>query len=488
MQRRAGWVIIGVLVTAAVVFGLTRDRGTRSTPGASEHAGPPSFVIIVMDTARRDRLSCYGYERETSPRLDELAATSTLFTNAHSTSSWTSPAHASLFTGLYPASHEVTQEHWKMNDDLTTLAEILGGNGYRTIGIIENPILSSEYGFQQGFSEYYFTGRMQRAVDRAGGGRSETGNLATDRFLKSIREFDDDTPYFIFVNLIAPHQPYDSSKQFMDTFVTDETQNITSNMWPEYYLGEKRFTPSELRHLNELYDAEILYTDHLVGLMMDGLRDQDLRDETVFIVTSDHGENIGDHEHMDHVFSLYRTTTTVPLIVSAPGRLPEGASDDRPVSLVDIFPTVLDMAGIDRGSHPNQGLSLTSDVVGPDRAMLSEYYFPEQAFGRYDPEDRESERLDPYRRRIRSLTAGDMKLVWGSDGTHEVYDLSVDPKEETNLLERGLGSDTLERLERVLMETVDLLEDESEVEPVSAATEELSEETKESLRSLGYIQ
>lgn len=492
MKRRLALIIIAVVVVAAALLAWAVRVGTLS-PGfwTSDKgaASPPNIVIIVMDTARQDRLSCYGYDRETSPRLRELAEESTVFDRAYSTSSWTSPAHASLLTGLYPASHGVTQENWKMSRELVTLAEVLSENGYETTGIIENSILSTEYGFQQGFSSYHLTSRVQKMLDRAGlTGRSETGNHATDLFLRSLRDRESEEPFFVFVNLIAPHQPYDSSREFMGEFVSDRDIDLVSNMWPEYYLGQKEFTSEELRHLNELYDAELLYTDYLVGLMIDELKSSGYWDDTVFIVTSDHGENIGDHGHMDHVFSLYETTVKIPLIIHDPPRFREGSLDHRPVTLVDIFPTALETAGIGTDDYPCQGLSLLSEGFTEERPILSEYYWPVQAFGRYGEANRASGRLDVFRRRIRSITVGGAKLVWGGDGRHEFFDLDADPGEVVNLLDREGSAGEAQALEQRLAEIVRRLESEMKVVPASVRADELDEDTREALRSLGYLQ
>ena len=488
MKRNSARILLIVLLVAIALSALAFRRGILSLVPWTRRSSP-NIVIIVMDTARQDRLSCYGYARETSPRLRELAKVSTLFDRAYSTSSWTSPAHASLFTGLYPATHGVTQEHWKMNPDLVTLAEVLSEHGYETMGIIENSMLSSEHGFQQGFSTYHQTSRIPTMLDRARlRGRSETGNRATDLFLKGLRSMGRRRPFFIFVNLIAPHQPYDSSKQFMREFVTDHEISLVSNMWPQHYLGQKEFTPAELRHLNELYDAELLFTDHLVGKMMDGLRSLGHWDNTVFIVTSDHGENIGDHGHMDHVFSLYETTIKIPLIIHDPPRFSQGSVDRRRVTLADIFPTVLDAAGVESGRYPCQGFSLLSERFPEDRAILSEYYWPVQALGRYSDEDRTDYRLDARKRRIRSITVGSRKFVWGGDGKHELFDLDEDPDELVNLLDRENSAHTLQEMEQRLAEILSRLESERTVVPVSVRTEELHDDTREALRSLGYLQ
>jgi len=177
----------------------------------------------------------------------------------------------------------------------------------------------------------------------------------------------------------------------------------------------------------------------------------------------------------------------VPLLIHDESRFPAGAVDDRPVTLVDLFPTLLEAAGVDRDSHPSQGLSLLSDEIPEDRAIVAEYYWPVQALGRYSEEDRSSARLDAFRRRLRSITVEDTKLVWGSDGSHELYDLSSDPEELEDLLSAADAPET-EELERRLAETIARFESEVAITPASVRADDLDPDTREALRSLGYIQ
>ena len=446
--------------------------GTRDTPW--------SIVVIVMDTARQDRLSCYGHDRETSPRLTRLAESATIYLNAYSTSSWTGPGHASLFTGLHSVVHGVTQEDWNMDEDLVTFAEILAERGYRTVGVVENPMLVSDRGYAQGFSEYYESWRT--AAKRSSG-------QAVEDFRRTLDGGAPGQPFLIFVNLIAPHSPYSSSRQFRNTFVTRPDLEADNSMWREYYTGRRSFSADEIRHLNELYDAEILYTDYLVGEMIDELVARDLWDDTVFIVTSDHGENIGDHAHMDHVFTLFETTTKIPLIVHQPELFPPGTTKDVPVQLTDIFPTVLELAGIDVLDFPSHGYSLLGTAVPEDREIFTEYYYPEQILSCYGRKEyRQSPLLTRYLRRMRSLISGDMKFVWGSDGKHELYDLARDPAELTNLIDSGAHVELRRDMENRLTDWFQNLEQDRGSEPQGDDSENLDEATKEALRSLGYLE
>jgi arylsulfatase A-like enzyme len=487
LKSRLAYTVLAIAFAAAVALtlGLLLQRSC-AWADAGGAIDQPNVVLIVMDTARRDRLSCYGYDRETSPRLSELAESAATYTNAYSTSSWTAPGHASLFTGLFPAAHGATQEDWDLDEHLTTMAEALSARGYRTVGIVENPMLSSDLGYAQGFGVYHGVWLPR--------GRPGTGSAALGRFVEEVEATPPGHPLFVFVNLIEPHSPYNSSRQFYDRFVSDPGIRLEANQWRDYYVGRRSFSDAEITHLNELYDAELLYTDYIVGEMAAALRERDLLDGTVFVVTSDHGENIGDHGHMDHVFSLYETTTRIPLVIRYPTLFAPGSTVESPVQLTDLFPTILTLAGVDPDEYPSHGRSLLDDLT-PDRAVLCEYYYPRQAIRGYRRlDDRKSPGLDPYRRRIRSLTAGGVKLIWGSDGRNELYDLGADPDERVDLIDSPAHSKVAAALQARLAELVDehlsarretLADPASRPETPDAG---LDEATREALRSLGYLE
>jgi len=440
-----------------------------------------NVVIIVMDAARRDRFSCYGYERETSPNLTKLTAKSTTYTRAYSPGGWTPPAHASLFTGLFPIAHRCTQENWRLGGHLTTLAEMFKAEGYETIGIVENPMLNTRLNFNQGFLRYHETWRFPK----------EGENRAFSLFKESLVKGRAKKPFFMFINLIEPHSPYNSSEQFYYQFVSDRSVMIERNMWQELFMGEKTFTEKEIRHLNELYDAEILYVDWIVGKMIQELQTRDLWEETVFIVTSDHGENIGDHGMMDHVFSLHESIIRIPLIIHYAKLFPPGIRYDYPVQLTDIFPTLLEIIGADAKRYPSQGRSLIGRRDGDEAPVFAEYYYPKQVLEGLQKKglikhDGKKIPLDKYKRRIKALIKEDMKLIWASDGNHELYDLLRDPGEKVNLIGRQEYSksagDLLDLLNSVVKKYDLKMQD---APPVKE--EELDEATRQRLKSLGYV-
>jgi arylsulfatase A-like enzyme len=466
----------GVLVPIALVgwLGACGGRDDASTREAAPALSRPHVFVVVIDTARQDRFEIYGHNRPTTPNLARLAKRSRLYLNAYSTSGWTSSAHASLFTGLYPVAHRTTQEDWTLRSELVSLAELLSERGYETIGLVENPMLSRHYGFDQGFSSYHELWRAPH-VQRG----------ALPFFEAALEGRSDGTPLFVFVNLMAPHSPYNSARQFTGTFTTDPSLPLDRNLWREFFSGRVRFSERELAHLAERYDEEILYSDFTVGEMVKRVESHGLWESSFFLVTSDHGENIGDHGMMNHVFSLYESTVKVPLLVSYPPRYPPGSTDRSTVQLTDVFPTVLEVAGVPPDQIESQGVALPAAASGAERPAFLEYYFPKQALGAMRKQDAASPQLERFKRRLRAVVHGGYKFVWASDGAHELYDLGADPEERHDLAGDAAHRPRLELLRGLTLSLVARYG--REASPTSEEVE-LDEETRETLRSLGYLE
>ncbi|MBN1425241.1 sulfatase, partial [Candidatus Fermentibacteria bacterium] len=256
---------------------------------AFQGCGPvaPDIVLVVMDTVRPDHLSCYGYERDTSPNLSALAESSAVWTNAYSTSCWTAPAHASMFTGLYPVAHRCTQENPDLQPALVSLAEILSDHGYVTIGITENGVLHRESNFSQGFDEYYETW-----VENTVGSDEET---TLGLFSEALGRRVGKQPMFIFINLIAAHVPYEPPQRFLTRLDSGSRQpRCSGEVWKDLLLGRVSLSHEEVACIEAHYDAEIMFVDHVVGRMVGELKSRGRWENTVFVATSDHGENLGD--------------------------------------------------------------------------------------------------------------------------------------------------------------------------------------------------
>ena len=208
VKRLQVWLLLFLIILAFTAC--------NSNPVSTSLKASINVVIIVMDTARQDRLACYGYERDTSPNLTKLAAKSTTYNRAYTPGGWTAPAHASLFTGLFSIAHQTCQENWRMGDHLTTLAEVFKAQGYETIGIVENAMLNTRFNFNKGFSQYYESWRFTK----------EGENIALSLFKKSLDKRNTKKPFLTFINLNEPHSPYNSSEQFYYQFVSDRSITI----------------------------------------------------------------------------------------------------------------------------------------------------------------------------------------------------------------------------------------------------------------------
>jgi arylsulfatase A-like enzyme len=444
-------------------------------PALRPRPGSPNIVLIVLDTARRDRFS-KGGPRSLTPSFDRLATEGRLFTNATSTSPWTCPSHASLFTGLYPCAHHVTQESWMMSPRLRTLAETLWEEGYRTVALVGNPMLRRGLGFEQGFEEFH---EMWRETDFA---RHQT----LGRF-EALLDRGGTRPFFAFVNIIEPHNPYNSSRQFFGRSVRHPGLRLVENLWPQVVTGRRRLEAAELEHLNDLYDDEIQFGDYMVGEVASMLRNRGLLDRTVLVVTSDHGENLGEHGLVDHVFSVHETTLRIPMLIRYPPAFPPGGEDPSPVQIHDLFPTILALAERP-GDASSQGLDLTKSPPGSiTRPVLAEYYYPLQVLSVIGPSFAESPLLAPYKRRLRTIRKGSLKLIQGDDGRGELYDLAADPDEKTDLSGRAEMAKDLAALRAELKGLVRTYSEGHGV-PVGEKPGEggLDEETLRELRSLGY--
>jgi arylsulfatase A-like enzyme len=452
---------------------------------APEHgaaARPPDLMLVVLDTVRSDHLSVYGYERKTSPELARLVQRGRLFERAWSTSSWTAPAHASLFTGLLPAAHHTTQESWTLPSELYTLAEILRDSGYDTVGIVGNPVLSHERQFDQGFATWIETWHTAEGDDRT---EDERAAQAVKHLLATR---DARRPLFLFVNLIGAHSPYDSCGDLCGAFGADPEAKPRSNQWLAWYLKLVHFGPEQLEHLRALYDAEILQVDHILGEITSALDGAGLIRSGLLVVTSDHGENIGDHGHMDHLFSLYESTVRVPLVLVGPRFVSAGTRDAFPAQLQDVFPTLLGVSGAEPARwSSNQAIDLRDGQARMKRPLLLEYYKPVQALSlalRFTPENLRHE-FDRFRRRLRAVVADDWKLIVDSDGHEELYDLARDPDE---LVDRAQDAAESERRAQ-LLSLVEELRKASE-RPLQRPVENkpLADETRKALEALGYVE
>jgi arylsulfatase A-like enzyme/Flp pilus assembly protein TadD len=349
---------------------------------------PPHILLITLDTTRADRLGCYGYAAAKTPVLDQLAAEGALCENACTVVPLTLPAHASLFTGLYPAESGVrTNGRGRLDAQIPTLAESLRQRGYQTAAFVGSFVLDRKFGLDDGFQSYddrfVADPKAADAINRQRDGRS-----VVDAALEWLR-LRRAGPFFCWVHLYDPHAPYLTHDELFGDEFTDRP-----------------------------YDAEIAYVDRQIGRLIEFLRSSELESRTLVIAVGDHGEGFGEHTERGHGMTLYEDALRVPLIVRQPGRVTPGGHFTARVSLVDLSPTMLELAGFaDR--RKISGASFA-------RGLLGGNFAPSPSYAATD-EPLLSNGWSP----LRCWVDGGWKYIRTT--RPEVYNLVEDPREEQDL-------------------------------------------------------
>ncbi|UCF34917.1 MAG: sulfatase [Phycisphaerales bacterium] len=457
----------------------------KSDPSKPSQAGGqhPNVILISIDTLRADHLSTYGYFRKTSPILDRLAAQSIVFDQAFTPMSHTLPAHVSMVTGMHPATHNVLTNGWQYTGSFPTLAERLGQLGYARAGFVSGFPLNRDCGMARGFDVYEDTGR-----DEQGHIPKIPGDLATARAIEWLKRRPK-SPIFLFLHYFDPHTPF---------FVPPNTQRPFSVDQPlrEYMqaLGvadvdindifvrgavqlNYQAVPDLAAAINE-YDNQVHHVDRLIGHTLTALGRLGYLRNAFLIVTSDHGEGLGQHHYYSHGLYLYEEQLRVPLIVRRFGGNWPAKRIPSTVSPLDLVPTVLELLG--QPEDPQlHGRSLLPLITGTEQAPAGRWLLAQrrkfpgdklQTWGRFASE-----------MPLRAVRGDDnLKYFLEGDGTEQLYDLATDPLETENLAARRPGD--CERL-RALLEGLQTRYESAAIE----AGEEMDEETMRALRSLGYV-
>jgi len=423
-RRRFGLVVAG----AAVVTGLTRWLWPRQ---------PVNVLFITLDTTRADRIGSYGSKTTKTPRLDQLAQRGTVFERAYAAAPLTLPSHATMFTGLWPPEHGIPANgEVALEKSIPTAAELFSKAGYDTAAFVAAFVLDKRFGLNRGFKVYDDDLSSSTAageeLDRYRDGRHVLA--ATETWLKQRRRTSSGQPFFCWMHLYDPHDPYIPHRdEFSDEYDA------------------------------RLYDGEVAYVDLLVGRLLDQLKQSGEAERTVVVVTADHGESLGEHGESTHGYMLHESTLHVPLLVYDPRRIPpDGQRISETVSLISLFSTLLDSAGI---PHPKaSGQSLWPAVQGES----------------IDPQPCYSMTDEPYREALwsplRSLVTDRWRYVRTTQP--ELYDLTNDPHELVNLADQQ--PDMLVELENELARL------ESTFRHRDGTAVQISDHERRVLESLGY--
>ena len=449
-------------------------------------AAQPSMVLILVDTLRRDYLGFHGFEGPISPNLDWLAKESMVFENAFTQAPWTKPSVASLFTSLHPDTHGLDNHEGlfghRQNQGLTTgvlpgeavtLAEALKSSGYRTAAFVANPWIHERYGFDQGFDSYAVVETLPEILERARG---------------FVRE-DESTPFFLYLHFMDVHGPYDAPAEDFRAIGTSPSLAVREEppagglaKLPSYLTGIPWFEDEDLRErkfgevigfrlsrshtIRARYAANVLDFDRRIAPFLNEVRNSELNQNTILVLTSDHGEELLEHGGWDHGFNLYDHQVRVPLLIRSPGARDAGRRVTRAANLVDVMPTLLALAS----AHAPEGVQ-GEDLLGveaPDTPDARDRPTPSAAT--QHREGVHALRTDRYKLIFDEITGSASLFDLASD-PFEYQDVAADNETETRHL-LGLLTRHLERTRR------------SRLRPESAP---VPDDVRRRLEALGYL-
>jgi len=284
---------------------------------SQESADRPNVLFVVVDTLRWDHVGCYGAARKTTPFVDDYAAGATRFDRAYSVAPWTMPSVASMFTGLYPSRHGANSFGLGLTDEVDTLAEILQREGYATQGVISHTAIGARNNFQQGFDVYLES-------EARGHDHLSTDGVTGQAIGKLEGLAAGEAPFFLFVHYFDPHYNYKRHPEY--GFAADAAGRLDGEQpMRELLRMAPDMTPDESQFLRDLYDEEVRFTDAGIGRLLERLQVLGLDEDTIVILTADHGEEFLDHGDLGHTGSLYEELVRVPLILRGPGRTTPGS-------------------------------------------------------------------------------------------------------------------------------------------------------------------
>lgn len=469
MRKKAVVSWLAALVLILLASGCSENAAPDPPFVTSGPPAAPNVIFVIIDTLRADHLGAYGSDLGLTPNLDAFASESYAFENAVATSSWTRPSIASMLTSRYPTALGVLDRQDTLDPTFATFPVLLRQfGGYTTLGLIGNGNVSQNFGFGAGFDVYRMS-RLRRAYP--GDFAIPVAEGITREALELVDSRDTRKPFLLLVLYVDPHDPYLPHSDLMGR---DPGGRFSGSRQHLQQLARARPAgPEDFDRIRFLYAGEVKYVDRWVGELLRALRQRDLYEDAMVVITADHGEGLWSHGRRGHGDDLYQEQVHVPLMIKYPGMAPDDARRiDAPVSLVDLAPTILRTVGAP--VPPSfQGSDLTPLVRGERRGDAFDYVYSE---------------LDLEGRAFESIRKGSLKLIverqkeaHESTTSRELYDLASDPEERHDLLaddSQVTALDAaLERWNLALLATAHRNE----------AHADLDAETVRSLRALGYL-
>jgi len=484
-MQAMGMLFAVVCAAAALALSrLNRDEpapiplDVEVTESAAVEVPPGGYnvILVVVDSLRHDHLGTYGYHRDTTPHIDRFASQAVVFEDFISQCSWTLPSHATMFTGLYPSAHGVDHNFERIAENATTLAWVLQQAGYRTYGYSCAPLLETPYGIQRGFDVYDDT-LSSRAKKRSW--MTVTSETMVDKALDAVDEAGDER-FFLFVHMWDVHYDYDPPDPYDTRWYPDYEGDYSTFHWVKD--RELRAVPAQhdQDHVVALYDGELSWTDLNLGTFFEELEERGRLDDTVVILTADHGEEFWDHDLTCHNHSNFEEQVHVPFVLRAPGMDTQTRIPCRS-AMVDLFPTVLDLARVAYPADvPLQGESLLplirgDQVCDPEREILTETVW-----------SRHGSALGGRKAYELAMYKGRYKVSRRLERPYQdmLFDLEEDPAELNNLaeIEHDLFLELSERMSALAAENAEIHDQVS-----FSAHKKMDREIVDTLRALGYV-
>ncbi|MFT7670084.1 MAG: arylsulfatase A-like enzyme [Planctomycetota bacterium] len=465
------------------------------TACGSESPKRANVLLISLDSTRRDMLSLYGYksvrapEASNTPHLEALAAGGVVMEEAYSSCSWTLPSHVSMLLGQSELVHSVDLDHQRPNSKFTPLPEILQDAGYRTAGFYSGPYLEPQYGFERGFDLYkscygnmaaqsdellrYARHNLKLAEESGDAARivqakdaeknadhanrkialtTVSSEVVTDAVLTELEDMAaGDAPFFLFAHYFDPHYDYVAPEPFnslfdpeyqsttnLEDFLDNPTISVRQDSWP--FRRQRVVSDRDLEHILSLYAGEIAWTDAQLGRIFGKLEELGLAEDTLIVVTSDHGDEFFEHDGIGHRSTLFEELVQVPMVLRFPGRLPAGERRSGLVSTVDIVPTVLELLDIEAPANLSSSSFLnvaSGESKGYDRFLFNRLV--RNTFGRvFVPGQEEVDVLAMRLTLLETYRAGSIKITrersWATMEEELAPDLAAAFEKQANVV------------------------------------------------------